>query len=106
MEKNQKKFEKWRYQQIMEDMQNVFKNVSSNYRQKLVYNLLNAVKGNNQKEFFWMVFRVLNANSDNPKVAEISEKIGKMYPLSSSEFEIVAYSIILGIMSAGGEKSG
>ena len=88
----------------MKDMQNIFKNVSSNYRQKLVYNLLNAVKGNNQKEFFWMLLRALNANSDNQKVTELCEKIGKMHPLSSSEFERVAYSIILGIMSAGGEK--
>ena len=90
----------------MEDTCSIFKNVSSNYRQKLVYNLLNAVKGNNQKEFFWMVFRVLNANSDNSKVAKMSEKIGKIYPLSSSEFEKVAYSIILGIVSSGGEKNG
>lgn len=88
----------------MEDMRSIFKNVSSNYRQKLVYNLLNAVKGNNQKEFFWMLLRAVNANSDNPKVAKIAEKIGEIYPLSSSEFERVAYSIILGIMSAGGEK--
>ena len=94
------------YSSIMEDFREIFEGVSKNYRQKLIYNLLNAVKCNNQKEFFWTVFRVLNANSDNPKVAEVSEKIGKMYPLSSSEFERVAYSIILGIMSAGGGESG
>jgi len=103
VEKNQRSEVKWKYQRIMRDMQNVFKGLSSNYRQKLVYNLLNAVKGNNQKEFFWTILRALNARSDKPDVAKLSEEIGKMYPLSSSEFEKVAYSIILGIMSAGGE---
>ena len=87
----------------MEDIQNIFKGVSENYRQKLVYNLLNAVKGNNQKEFFWMVLRALNARSDKIETSKVSEKIGKIYPLSPSEFEKLAYSIILGIMSAGGD---
>ena len=91
------------YRLIMEVVKEIFEGVSKNYRQKLVYNLLNAVKCNNQKEFFWMIFRVLNANSDNPKVAKLSNEIGRMYPLSSSEFEKLAYSIILGIMSARGE---
>ncbi len=86
----------------MENTQKAFKGFSSNYRQKLVYNLLNAVKGNNQKEFFWTILRALNARSDKSEVAKLSEEIGKMYPLSSYEFEKVAYSIILGIMSAGG----
>jgi len=94
---------KRKYWQIMKEIQDVFRDTSNNYRQKLVYNLLNAVKGNNQKEFFWTVLRALNARSDKSDVTKLSKEIGGMYPLSSSEFEKLAYSIILGIMSAGGE---
>ena len=101
-EKNQKS-EKRKYRQLMDDIKNVFKDVSNNYKQKLVYNLLNTVKGNNQKEFFWIILRALNAKSDKSDVAKVSEKIKELYPLSSSEFEKVAYSIILGIMSSGGD---
>ena len=91
------------YTSIVVEFQKIFKGVSKNYKQKLIYNLLNAVKSNNQREFFWNVFRVLNANLDKREVAEVSKKLGEIYPLSSSEFEKVAYSIILGIMSSGGE---
>ncbi len=98
---NRKSDVKGKYWKIMNDIREVFKGLSNNYRQKLVFNLLNAVKCNDQRAFFWTVCRVLNAKSDNPKVAEMSERIGKMFPLNSSEFEKVAYSIILGIMSAG-----
>jgi len=95
---------KRKYWQIRNEMQNIFKDTSDNYRQKLVYNLLNAVKGNNQKEFFWMVLRALNTRLDKPEVTRLSEEIGKMYPLSSYEFEKLAYSVIMGIMSAKSER--
>lgn len=41
---------------------------------------------------------------DKPEVTRLSEEIGKMYPLISSEFEKLAYSIIMGIMSAKSER--
>ena len=107
LEKNQKNESdevKGKYWQIRNEMQNIFKDTSDNYRQKLVYNLLNAVKGNNQKEFFWMVLRALNTRLDKPEVTRLSEEIGKMYPLSSYEFEKLAYSVIMGIMSAKSER--
>lgn len=102
MEKNQN----WKsrdYALISEEFKKIFESVSKNYKQKLIYNLLNTIKSNNQKEFFWIIFRLLNANLEKPEVAGVSEKLKKMYPLNSSEFEKVAYSIILGIMSSGGE---
>jgi len=107
LEKNQKNEAdeaKRKYWQIMDEMQNIFRDTSDNYRQKLVYNLLNAVKGNNQKEFFWTVLRALNARLDKPEVTRLSEEIGRMYPLISSEFEKLAYSVIMGIMSAKSER--
>jgi len=101
--KNETDEVKQKYWRIMNDMQNAFRDASVNYRQKLVYNLLNAVKENNQKEFFWRVLRALNARSDKSEVTKLSKEIRRMYPLSSSEFEKLAYSVILGIMSVESE---
>ena len=101
MEEDTKKFEK-----IRNLTKDVFDGTTANYKQKLVYNLLNAAKTDNQKEFFWMFFRALNARKDE-KVEKLSEELGKYYPVNISNFEKIAYSIILGIMAAkseGGEK--
>ncbi|KUK16983.1 hypothetical protein [Thermococcus sibiricus] len=76
---------------------------SDNYRQKLVFDLLNAVKANDQDRFLWILLRALNAHSkDNPKAKELASVLMEVFPSSEAEFEKVAYSIILGIM-AGGE---
>ncbi len=101
MEEDTKEFEK-----IRNLTKDVFDGTTANYKQKLVYNLLNTVKSEDQKEFFWMFFRALNARKDE-KVEKLSEELGKYYPVNISNFEKIAYSIILGIMSArseGGEK--
>ena len=105
METNQTNDVKWKYRQISQELQKVFAGFSSNYRQKLVYNLLNAIKGNDQKEFFWLLLRALNAKLGEEEANRIFKQIIGIYPLSSSEFEKVAYSVVLGIMSAGGGKS-
>jgi len=107
MEEKFTKNKKWKYQKIMKEMEEIFQDISANYSQKLVYNLLNAIKFNNQREFFWEVLRVLNTKSKEAgKVADLCKDIGSLYPLSSSEFEKVAFSIILGIISAqGGEQN-
>ena len=76
---------------------------SENYRQKLCYRLLNTVKSNDQKEFFWTLSRALNAIKGENS-AKLAEKLNEVYPLSSQDFEKLSYSIILGIISAtGGE---
>lgn len=76
---------------------------SNNYRQKLVFDLLNAVKANDQGRFLWILLRAINAHSkDNPKAKELASVLMKVFPSSEAEFEKVAYSVILGIM-AGGE---
>jgi len=77
---------------------------SDNYRQKLVFDLLNAVKANDQDRFLWVLLRALNAHSkDNPKAKELASVLMEAVPSSETEFEKVAYSVILGIM-AGGEN--
>ena len=105
MEEKSKKNKKWKYQKIMQEMEKVFQNISPNYSQKLVYTLLNAIKSENQKEFFWEIFRILNTKKREIKeISELCKDLGSIYPLNSSEFEKVAFSIVLGIISAqGGE---
>ena len=77
---------------------------SDNYRQKLVFDLLNAVKANDQDRFLWVLMRALNAHSkDNPKARELAATLMEVFPSSEADFEKVAYSVILGIM-AGGES--
>lgn len=50
-QKNEADEAKRKYWQIMDEMQNIFRDTSDNYRQKLVYNLLNAVKETTRKNF-------------------------------------------------------
>lgn len=77
---------------------------SDNYRQKLVFDMLNAVKASDQDRFLWILLRALNAHSkDNPKAKEFASALMKVFPSSEAEFEKIAYSVILGIM-AGGES--
>ena len=78
---------------------------SENYRQKLVFDLLNAIKANDQRRFFWILLRVLNAHSkDSPKAMKLARLLGETFPLSESDFEKVSYSIVLGIMAGGGKE--
>ena len=91
------------FKKIRELTERVFENASKNYKQKLVYNLLNVVKGNNQREFFWKFLRALNAREDSENREKLSKEISKFYPPSSSTFEKIAYSIILGILSTKSE---
>ncbi len=98
MEKSKKTWEIKKY------TNKAFSNIGSeNYRQKIVYNLLNTVKVSNQSEFFSILLRTLNAQKDNEDVKKLSGKLMEIYPLTPGNFENVAYSIIMGIMSAKSE---
>lgn len=78
---------------------------SDNYRQKLVFDLLNTVKANDQNRFLWILLRTLNAQAkDNPDARRLADLLGKAFLSSEVEFEKVAYSVILGIMAGGGGK--
>jgi len=79
---------------------------SENYKQKLIYNLLNIVKANNQKEFLWTLLRALNSQKDDAKAKELVKELKDIYPISSGDFEKLAYSVIMGIMSAKSETGG
>jgi hypothetical protein len=79
---------------------NAFKKIGSdNYRQKIVYNLLNTAKVSNQPEFFAILIRTLNAQKSDDDVKRLSNKLQEIYPLTPKNFENVSYSIIMGIMA-------
>ena len=76
-----------------------FKEFDSNsYKQKLVYKLLSLIKVNNQNEFFNVLLRTLNSK-DTDDVKELSRILKDIYPLNEN-FESVAYTIVMGIMTS------
>lgn len=79
---------------------------SESYRQKLVYNLLNIIRANDQPKFLWTISRVLNSQKENNNVKDLAAKLNSIYPLTKNEFEKVAYSIIMGIISSESEFGG
>ena len=77
---------------------NSFKDESDNYKQKLVYNLLETVRNNDQKEFFYILIKAINKPNGNFK--ELWKKLQNNYDIMPEEtFVNFAYSIILGIMA-------
>jgi hypothetical protein len=91
---------------LKEAVEDSFKNEKSdNYKQKLVYDLLEAVRNNDQKEFFYILLKAINKPKDNFK--ELWTKLQKYYDVMPEEaFVNFAYSIIIGIMAtySGGEE--
>ena len=104
----------WKIKKLSEDRLIRIKNLttkafskigSENYRQKLVYSLLNIAKANDQQEFFWTLLRALNSQKDD-EAKELVKELRDIYPMTSGNFEKLAYSIIMGIMSAKSETGG
>jgi len=83
-----------------------FKHETDNYKQKLVYSLLETVKNNDQKEFFYILLRAINKPKEN--FSNLWIELKENYDIMPEEaFVNFAYSIIIGIMStySGGEKN-
>jgi len=80
-----------------------FKNVSDNYKQRLVYQLLEAVKNKDQGEFFYILLKTINKPKEGSHY--FSHILQKNYDTMPDEIFInFAYSIILGIMSTYSPK--
>ena len=77
---------------------------SDSYIQKLVFDLLNAVKAKDQSRFLWILLRAINAHSKgNSKAKKLASALMEVFPSSNPDFEKVAYSVILGILGGGRE---
>jgi hypothetical protein len=82
-----------------------FEEESDNYKQKLVFNLLEAVKNNDQKTFFYLLLKSINIPKENFK-EELWKVLEEYYDIMPEEaFINFAYTIIIGIMATykGGE---
>ena len=78
---------------------------SDNYKQKLVFDLLEAVKNKDQNRFFYLLLKAINKPKEDFK--ELWEKLGIYYDILPEEaFINFTYSIIIGIMSTYGKSSG
>ncbi|MEM5797502.1 MAG: hypothetical protein QW813_02485 [Candidatus Aenigmatarchaeota archaeon] len=76
-----------------------FKNESDNYKQQLVYKLLEVVKNNDQNKFFYLLLRTINKPKEDLK--KLWNMLNKSYDIMPEEaFTNFAYSIIIGIMSS------
>lgn len=74
---------------------------SNNAKQKLVYNLLNAIKNQDQNSFFWILLKQINS----PEFSGLAKRLEKDYQfLPEKIFINYAYSIILGIMATYSEQ--
>ena len=95
--------DKWYW--LKEKAKSAFVNTSENYRQKILYNLLNATKTGYQKRFFDILLRALVANLEDSK--ELAEKISELQlQINNKDFEKFSYSIILGIMTSSKKQTG
>ncbi len=74
-------------------------------KQRIVYDLLNYLKTNNKNEFLYQVLKLLTPNMDKEDVRELISLLNKMnmdYD-TPENFQKLGYTIIMGIMSSGGE---
>ncbi len=83
---------------LKEVCEEAFKMESDNYKQKLVYELLDAVKNIDQNRFFYILLRAINKPEKEFK--KLIEFLKNTYDVMPDEaFINYAYSIIIGIMS-------
>lgn len=90
---------------IKEAVSDGFKNESDNYKQKLVYNLLETIRNNDQKEFFYILLKAINKHKED--YTKLLEELNKSYDVMPEEvFVNFAYSVVIGIMATyRGEKN-
>jgi len=91
---------------IREAVSEGFKSESLNYKQKLVYNLLETIRNNDQKEFFYILLKAINKPKKD--YARLLEQLNNNYDVMPEEaFVNFAYTVVIGIMATydGGEKN-
>ena len=91
---------------LKESAEKCFLSKSDNYKQKLVYSLLEHIKNNDKKMFFYTLIKTINNPNEN--FNELIIELEKNYDVFPDEVFInFGYSIILGIMAtyARGEKN-
>lgn len=72
-------------------------------RQRLVYDLLNALKTDDRKRFLWLILKNINTlkPEDREKVNKLTELLSSFYieQETPENFEKIAYTVVMGIMA-------
>ena len=72
-------------------------------RQRLIYDLLNALKTDDRKRFLWLILKNINTlkPKDRSKANELTELLNTLYieHETPENFEKIAYAIVMGIMT-------
>ncbi|MDI9645257.1 MAG: hypothetical protein QFX40_01010 [Archaeoglobales archaeon] len=92
-----------KYRQITSTTKQLFSRISPSLRAKLIHILLNSIRTKDRENFVFELLRNLNTINDSKK-EDLAEMLEEILFLDDKEFEKVAYSIILGIMSAGSKR--
>lgn len=96
-----KELKLWEFKNAAKDS---FISESDNYKQRLVFDLLEAVKNRDQNRFFYLLLRSINKPKENFK--KLWDELEKNYDILPDEaFINLAYSIIIGIMSTYQNKA-
>jgi hypothetical protein len=93
-------------QDIKEAVSEGFKSESPNYKQKLVYNLLETIRNNDQKEFFYILLKAINKPKKD--YTQLLGQLNKNYDVMPEEaFVNFAYTVVIGIMATydGSERN-
>ncbi|MDK2781740.1 MAG: hypothetical protein PWR13_768 [Archaeoglobi archaeon] len=76
-------------------------------RQRLVYDLLNSLKTGDKNRFLWLVLKNINTiKSEEKSASELSKLLNRLYIEYDTleNFEKIAYTLVMGIMSIESEK--
>jgi len=89
---------------LKDEVKNAFFNQSDSYKQRLVYDLLESAKNNDQHRFFYLLLRAINKPKEG--FGKLCKKLEKNYDiLPEQAFINFSYSIIIGIMATYSNKN-
>lgn len=88
----------------------IFSRIGTNKsRQRLVYDLLNTLKTNDRERFLYLILRNVNTlKLVEQKRSEFAEFLNDLYieHETPENFEKIAYTIVMGIMSVDKDEGG
>jgi len=80
--------------------------LSKNYKQKLVYNLLAAIKSKDRNRFFEIMVHNLNGIMKTEEQKNLAMSLEKNYEeLQGAYFDKYAYALVCGILASEDQKS-
>lgn len=95
-------------ERLREDVKKIFGYIGTERsRQKLVYDLLNSLRSRQWDKFKFLIFKNINTVMANEEVSNKAKEfidrfagLLEKYGYNEEEFERIAYTVVMGIMSA------